>query len=315
MFCFLQRLDLRNNYIGKLANDSFTIYPNIRILLLSYNQVHTIEAESLEVLSDLKTLDLSQNAMKEVPAGLPKSLVTLYLNGNPVVDMRNLDRAVGLQVLHLRSCDLNGYPALGLLPNLVELDVSNNGRIRDLSPVQLAGTCRLAKLNVTGARLFPADRPGSHCRCRRVHEWAHTYKIQLMGVGPCPEPLAADKNGGDDDPGTENCARAPDEALAVFKACMAEWEHRNTPYWAICTGLAIVVAMLLALCVCLRRRRRRGRRHRAVDKMQQQNNAAATGGDCAKESANGGSDSAAVVGSAANNKCTEPAALLQPSLA
>lgn len=299
-------MDLRNNYIGKLANDSFTIYPNIKILLLSFNQVHTIEAESLEVLSELKTLDLSQNAVSEVPAGLPKSLVTLYLSGNPVASMRNLDRAVGLQVLHLKSCDLDGYPALGLLPNLVELDVSNNGRIRDLDPVQLAGTCRLTKLNVTGARLFPDKRPGSHCRCRRVEEWARTYKIQLFGVGPCPGPADADKNGGDDDPASENCARAPDEALAVFKACIAEWEHRNTPYWAICTGLAVVVAVFLALCVCLRRRRRRSRRRHAADKAHHQNSCDASPTDAKDAAANSGGESAA----AGNDRKTEPAALL-----
>lgn len=301
---------MRNNYIGKLANDSFAIYPNIKILLLSFNQVHTIEAESLEVLSELKTLDLSQNAVKEVPAGLPKSLVTLYLSGNPVTDMRNLDRAVGLQSLHLRSCDLAGYPALGLLPNLVQLDVSNNGRIRDLSPIQLAGTCRLATLNVTGAQLFADKRPGSHCRCRRVEEWTRTYKISVLGMGPCPEPVPADRNGGADDPNTENCTRPPDEALAVFKACIAEWEHRNTPYWAICTGLAVVVAVLLALCACLRRRRRR-RRRRAVDKTQPNAASPADGGDCVKEPVAAGGN----CGDSAGNNKTEPVALLQPSSA
>lgn len=284
-------MDLRHNYIGWLKNDSFTIYPNIKKLLLSFNKVHTIDAEALESLTELETLDLSQNAVKEVPAGLPKSLHKLYLNGNPVMDMKHLARAVGLEVLLLRSCDLEGYPALGLLPNLVELDVSDNNRIADLTPVQLAGTCRLAKLNVTETNLFRSNQPGAHCRCRRVVEWAETYKIRLIGLGLCPDPVEADSDGGDDDPKNENCARAPEAARVVFKACMAEWEHRNTPYWAIFTGLAIVVVVLLSLCLCLRRRNRRHRN----DKVQ---SVPAT--DCTKEN----NDSVA-----AGNK-TEPAALL-----
>lgn len=259
--------------------------------MLSFNKVHTIEAEALESLTELETLDLSQNAVTEVPAGLPKSLHKLYLNGNPVTNLQHLARAVGLEVLQLRSCDLNGYPELGLLPNLVDLDVSDNNRITDLTPIQLAGTCRLARLNLTETNLFRSDQPGSHCRCRRVVEWAETYKIRLIGLGPCPDPVEADSNGGDDDPNNENCARAPEAARVVFKECMAEWEHRNTPYWAIFMGLAIVVAVLLSLCVCLRRRSRR----RHAEKVQ-----SVPTTDCTKEN----NDSVA-----AGNK-TEPAALL-----
>lgn len=288
---------LQANYIGKLANDSFALYPNIKKLWLSYNKVHTIESGSLEILTELEMLDLSQNAVKEVPAGLPKSLKKLYLAGNPVADLQNLYRAVGLEVLSLKGSELNAYPKLGLLPNLVDLDVSENVGIRNVEPEQLANTCRLAKLNVTDCtELFPAGRPGSHCRCRRVVEWANTYKILISGLASCPEPVAADSDGGDDDPKSINCTRAPEAAGATFKACMAEWEHRNTPYWAIGSGLAIVVAIILALCVCLRRRRNHHRQRR-TDKVH--------GGVQTPTDTKDNNDTAAD----SNNK-TEPAALL-----
>lgn len=258
----LQTFDLRENYIGKLTNDSFAIYPNIKKLLMSYNQVHTIEPGSLRSLGELELLDLTQNAVKEVPKGLPKSLTRLLLNRNPVADMRPLATAVGLRVLQLQGCDLTAYPSVGVMPNLVELDVSDNSQIKDLDPAQLAATCRLARLNVTGAtELFRPGQPGAHCRCRRVVQWAHTYKVTVYGLDQCPDPVSGDGEADSrDDPQSEACARAPDEALAVFKECMAEWEHRNTPYWAIASGLVIAVALLVSLCVCLRRRRRRRRR-------------------------------------------------------
>lgn len=290
---------MRHNYIGKLSKDSFTLYPKIKKLLLSFNRVNKIEPESLEVLSELETLDLSHNAVEEVPAGLPKSLERLYLNGNLVTDMQHLPEAVGLQVLWLKGCDLAAYPVKSLLPNLVELDVSDNNRIADLDPVQLARTCRLAKLNVTDTDLFRYGRPGSHCRCRRAVEWALTYKIRLIGIAACPDPVEADKDDGDDDPRTENCTRIPDAAGAAFKECMAEWEHRNTPYWAISSGVVIVAALMLALCVCVRRRRNRNGRR--TDKGLQTVPPSDT-----KEPNN---DSSANAGAASNNK-SEPAALL-----
>lgn len=260
------------------------------------NKVHTVDAEALEVLTELELLDLSFNAIKEVPPGLPKSLHKLYLNGNPVENTQNLGRAVGLQVLGLRFCDLNAYPALGLLPNLVELDVSENSGIRYLDPVQLAGTCRLAKLNVSGTDLFPSDDPTSHCQCRRVVEWARMYKIQITGLGQCPDPVDGDAADDSNPKSDTNCTRVPEAANVVFKECMAEWDHRNTPYWAICSGLVIGMALLVALCVCFCRRRRR--RHRA-DKL----SAGSTPADTKERQNN---DSATVT---ADNK-TEPAALL-----
>lgn len=249
---------MKGNYIGRLANKTFTRYPNIKNLVLSYNKVHTIESKSLESLTELKILDLTHNAVDVVPAGLPKSLKKLYLGGNPLKDMCNVDRAVGLEVLSLRGSDLTAYPKLGLLPSLVELDISENLGITDLSVVQLAATCRLAKLNVTGSTsLFRAGIRGSHCRCRRVIQWADTFKIMLYGVLSCPAPAVADVNGSDDDPKNINCTRTPDAAVAVFKKCMAEWEQRNTPYWAIAAGLLIIIAaVLMASFAYLRRRQK-----------------------------------------------------------
>lgn len=298
----VETLNLDHNYIGKLLNNSFSEYPNIKNLILSYNKVHTIEPGSLGSLGELEMLDLSQNAVKEVPAGLPKSLIQLKLNGNPVADMRQLATAVGLRVLQLRDCDLKAYPALGIMPNLVSLDVSENGEIVDLEPAQLALTCRLARLNVTGAtNLFRPGTPGAHCRCQRVVQWAHTYKVTVYGLGHCPDPVAGDgETDVSDDPKSEACARAPEQALAAFKECMAEWEHRNTPYWAIGSGLAIVVGVLLALCVCMRRRRRRRRRGNA-DKVHSAQSPPPPPPPSDSKVANNDS--------AGNNK-TEPAALL-----
>lgn len=234
-------MDLRRNYIGTLTNDSFVAWPHVKTLLLSFNRVHTIQAGSLAVLGELETLDLTQNAIREVPAGLPGSLVALYLSNNPVTDTRNLDGAVELRVLHLRRCELDRYPALARARNLVELDVSDNGRIAYVSTVQLAGTCKLTRLNVTNVRLFPGGRAGSHCRSRRVIEWARAHDIRVSGLGPGPQPLPADRNAGDDDPANGNCTRAPDEARAAFEACVAAGRAATSGFAAVAVFACLVV--------------------------------------------------------------------------
>lgn len=285
------------------------MYPSVKRLLLPYNQVHTVEPESLSALDSLEMLDLTQNAMKEVPPGLPKSMRWLFLSNNPVANFENLSQAVGLQTLVLRDCGLRAYPDLGVLPNLVELDVAENADMTELDLVRLANTCRLARLNVTdNVRLFEPERRGAHCRCRRVVEWAAAYKIQLVGLSKCPEPLPDEvDSGGDDDPSGANCTRAPEAALAAFKTCMAEWEHRNTPYWAIGSGLAVVVGLLVLLCVCLcrRRRSRRAGKGLAVSAADKENGGANKENSDVKEQLN---DAAATATAAADK--TEPAALL-----
>lgn len=265
-----QRLDMRRNYIGKLSNDSFAMYPHIKILLLSFNQLRAIEAGSLAVLVGLETLDLAHNVLKEVPAGLPGSLVALYLDGNPLTDIRNLDRAAGLRVLGLNRGRLDEYPRPGLVPNLVELDLSDNYRIAELDPVRLAGTCRLTKLNVTDIEMFPGRLPGSHCRCRRLVQWAVAHNVLLVGMDPCPKPLDENDDYDDDHHHDDRCAGPPDEARAVYDTCM---DVRGTPYRAKLVGAASVVVVVvaagsLALCVCrwLRRRAANGTADTAAER-------------------------------------------------
>jgi len=236
-------LDLRKNYIGTLTNDSFVQHDTVKTLLLSFNRVHTVEPGSLRVLRELETLDLSQNALKVVPAGLPGSLVTLYLNGNPLSEVRNLDGAVDLKALHLRRCELNGYPALPPLSKLVELDVSDNGRITLLDPAQLAVTCRLSKLNVTNTKLFVDSGPESRCQCRRVAKWAREHAILVFGAVPCP-------NGVDvDGPNNETCQLASDAADDAFDTCKAD-AGDNTPL-AMFVKLTISMVGLQCLMVYL----------------------------------------------------------------
>ncbi|XP_050429882.1 toll-like receptor 8 [Adelges cooleyi] len=250
----VESLDLRHNYIRKLTNDSFTIYPSIKKLYLSTNAIFMVEAAAFDPLDDLEILDLEQNALKGVPPGLPKALKKLYLSSNPLgdvpdnnakADMTHLAEAVGLQVLHMRDCELRRFPHMGLLPNLVELDLASNP-IREIAPSDLAQLCRLTKLNVNETELFRDQQ--NVCQCRQLEKWANEYKVIIIGM-KCPDVVT-------DEPLNENCTAITDEARAVYKECMSEWEHRNMPYWAIGSGLLIIVAIIFILCLCWRRRKR-----------------------------------------------------------
>lgn len=251
--CF-QYFDLRYNYIGKLAKNTFTAYPAVKKLLLNYNKVHTIEVGALGALSKLELLDLSHNAVDRLPGDLPGTLRELYLDGNPLKNVRNLSHASGLRILSLRNCDLDRFPTLGVQPDLVKLDVSHNPQIEDLEPEQLANACRLTLLDVTGTRLFPAGRRGSHCRCHRIVEWTTVNKIRLIGLDICPEPVKDDRDYSPNDPMSAMCACASDAAYDANKACVAEWDRRHASHWFLWTVAAVAAVGMAAICCdCVKR--------------------------------------------------------------
>ncbi|XP_025412918.1 uncharacterized protein LOC112685295 [Sipha flava] len=180
--------------------------------------------------SKINKLLLSDNVVHEVPAGLPKSLVHLNLNKNPIKSMDQLSRAVGLQVLS--RCGLAMYPAL---------DVSGNELLNDLDPVALVATCRLYWLNVIGCTaLFRLLE--SRCRCLSAVQWTRNHKILMFGMPPCPVANGTSV--------TDKCTAptALHQAMTLFERCTDEWDRRNTYHrsiglWLVITVVEVTVPM------------------------------------------------------------------------
>lgn len=80
-------MDASVNRIRMLRNNSFTTYSTLRFLYLNDNSITIIEPATFEPLESLEVLDLSLNAIRDLPALLPSTLRRLYINDNPLVSM------------------------------------------------------------------------------------------------------------------------------------------------------------------------------------------------------------------------------------
>lgn len=143
--------------------------------------ISKIDDVTFEDQDSLETLDISLNGIVNLPPlifHLP-NLRNLYISKNLNINLaETFEKArpikSPLQRLDISQNELEALPDLGIVPTLVEYNISGNGemliRARDF-----AGLCNLRILdnnNVTG--IF--DSP---CECWRVEKWLVARKVQF----------------------------------------------------------------------------------------------------------------------------------------
>lgn len=169
-------LEISNNRIRVLHDNTFAHLPKLQILYLNDNEIKSIDPLTFEPLSKLKTLDLKGNTLNSLNISYPKSLTKLYLGSNNInMNRQNLQQAHSLMYLSLRKATLTDIPDLGFLPSLVELDVTGNN-IKNISTVQLASYCGLTILHVDkDIDVFAA----SLCDCLQFQHYAAVKGIRV----------------------------------------------------------------------------------------------------------------------------------------
>ncbi|XP_025828902.1 protein slit isoform X2 [Agrilus planipennis] len=83
----LTRLDLSNNQIGILANNSFISLSKLSTLIISYNKLQCVQRDALTGLKSLRILSLHGNQISMIPEGAfadLKSITHLALGANPL---------------------------------------------------------------------------------------------------------------------------------------------------------------------------------------------------------------------------------------
>lgn len=172
-YFFFQILDLTDNKLREIKDDTFSSYTSIKFLYLADNAIYHLDEECFSSLTYLQTLDLSMNVIQTLTFSifnLP-SLRNLYLSGNPLVtldtDLKDLPLPIKapLEQLHLSSCGFRHLPDLGLLPQLLFYNISFNP-LRSLEPKHFANTCNLKKLDISGS--IDIMR---HCDLRAAITW------------------------------------------------------------------------------------------------------------------------------------------------
>ena len=147
-------LDLSHNNLHSLHNGNFYQYPNVTKLILSSDNITSIEIKTFSNLQALTEVDLSYNSLTFIHPSmfvLNTNLQALSLQGNPLytfepgspfliaTSLRSLDLS-HCHLLHFSTESLSGLPKLEILDlrqnNLQQFSVNN---ISALSSLKLTG--------------------------------------------------------------------------------------------------------------------------------------------------------------------------------
>ena len=144
----LTELDLSHNRIDSVPEEAMAGLGALRVLNLSVNQIFLLQ--SLAGLTALQHLDASRNVMTTLP-DLPPSLQTCDASRNMLASARNLGLLTNLVKLDLSHNEIVGEFALHELHTVAQVDLRNN-RIAELSLLKGPLT-RLAELRLSANRL------------------------------------------------------------------------------------------------------------------------------------------------------------------
>ncbi|XP_024086025.1 biglycan isoform X2 [Cimex lectularius] len=236
----IEVLDASTNRIRKLKNDSFVHLTSLKFLYLSDNAITSIEAGAFSPLQDLEALDLTLNAIRDLPPLLPTSLRRLYLSENPLQTVP-LQNAVSLEYVSLANCELNSLPYLGILPQLLQINLTGNA-IESLFVEQLAAFCHLETLEIPTSLLN--SKYTSSCECVRVHSWAINNSIYMIPLLNCS---VANE--------TECFTNTSSLVNEAFSSCQLAYQQIATSRWIISIIGAVVVLLLVIVLVLLWRRK------------------------------------------------------------
>ncbi|XP_046877907.1 nephrocan-like [Hypomesus transpacificus] len=141
-----RRLNLAYNHIKDLKGRDLSSLGGLEEVVLSSCGVEGLEAGALRAQEGLRTLDLQNNKLRQLPRGLPPSLEILHLGHNR---LQGLGEAAleGLRRLRLLDLQHNHLSSLraGVLANLVRLEtlLLEGNRIETVQ-----GSLRLPQLNL-----------------------------------------------------------------------------------------------------------------------------------------------------------------------
>lgn len=165
-----------------MRRDSFSPCKDVKFIYLQVNVLVHIEKETFADLKKLEVLDLSENAIRELPAeifDLPL-LRSLYLERNSIVSFDNIPKPIKapLKKLNLANNYLESIPhQFGILPDLHHLNMSSN-YMRDLTPQQFSPFCNLKEVDLNNTSMHK-------CRCTEIYDFLTITRHIELTTYPC----------------------------------------------------------------------------------------------------------------------------------
>lgn len=160
----------------ELDNSSLAPYKSLVYLYLGDNFIKRIEKKAFDNLQYLEVLDLTKNDCGKLPENLFQLpyLRTLYLESNDLTDsVFDVQVTSPIKLLQLAGNELTRIPYIGLQPNLVTLNVSEN-MINSIDTEDLAPFCSLESLDLSLNMIKFTD-----CQCQMLNAWVKQRRIKM----------------------------------------------------------------------------------------------------------------------------------------
>lgn len=267
----VEALDMSENKMKVVANNTFAALAKLRILYLNENRIKVVENGALAGLYYLEVIDLSGNRLQNIPYGLLElpRLRKLYFADNLLgrLDPGFVFASPTLQLLQLAECNLLDLP-LGELPELLHLNVSKN-MLTSLPMHDLSAMCRLEILDLSqmATTLFEELDMEEACQCQTFLGWV---SLRGLDLGRNTRIVCRNDTNHADEPYMPTCnkTQVSTAALEMHGRCVKEQhEHLRAQmrgWWVIVIGVVFGTIMTTAVVLCYCQRRHAGPRHHKV---------------------------------------------------
>ncbi|XP_071373921.1 prolargin [Centroberyx affinis] len=129
----LEQLRLDRNHISKIPAGAFNKMEHLTLLNLYHNQLSDSDLgkNTFKSLKNLMQLNLAHNTLKKMPAGVPSSVIQLFLDKNRIDDIpRNyfegFSHLAFIRLNHNQLSDKGVPKAVFNVPTLLDLQLSHN---------------------------------------------------------------------------------------------------------------------------------------------------------------------------------------------
>ena len=188
----LGSLDLSENQISKIPENTLSVFPLLEDLNLSGNElktficpqsvknllIHSNCLENFEITDNLEQLQISDNKLRSLDCSKKESLIWIDFSMNKLKNLPKNVHQTGLKYLHARDNEIQNLPrSISRLRNTLQvLDLSDNFLDTDLHE-NLAGLDSLKILNFSGNSGF---------RMKKIHAkflMSTVSELNLDGTG------------------------------------------------------------------------------------------------------------------------------------
>ncbi|XP_018366395.1 PREDICTED: leucine-rich repeat-containing G-protein coupled receptor 5 [Trachymyrmex cornetzi] len=269
----IQILDVTVNRLRELTNNSLISYKSLAYIYLSDNFIQNIEEGAFANQKYLEVIDLTKNGGDTLPKSLFQLpyLRTLYLENNKFTDsVFKVEVTSPIRVLQLTRNKLTKIPYIGLQPNLVTLNVSENS-ITSVDTEDLAAFCSLKSLDLS-RNIIKFNSAANNCECEMLNAWVKQRQINMK-----PNFF----NCANSNVKTEDCTNVPfsNRTYELYNQCSTiiqlkvETEKARSIWVLVVSCVSGFLLIVFTVLCCVHKRNRRRRRKQKEQQQLAANNA------------------------------------------